>query len=71
MTLWSGWLLNVNACFRFAVESSTRLMSLISPLALIVPAPISWLEDAASDLVVSVPPVPKLIVPVEPVPKPT
>ena len=52
-------------CFRGCAASKTRLTSLTSPVALIVPVPVSWLGDANSVPVVSVPPLaPKLIDPV-------
>ena len=69
---WPAELLNVSVCFRLAAESNSRLTSLTRPRALIVPVPVSWLGEAASDPVVNVPPLgPKAIAPAEPAPKPT
>ena len=55
---------NLSVWTRLAGESNTRGTSLIKPRALITPVPVSWLGDAPSVCVVSVPPPgPKLTVP--------
>ena len=48
VTSWFGRLLNVTVVFAPWAPSKTKLASLTSPVALIVPVPVSWLGDAHS-----------------------